>query len=92
MAEFLVYRTEQGEFHWYLVGDNGSMMAGSEKSYETMERCTEAIALVKDIAPGAAIVDRTKAESISEAQRRARQEIKRPILVSNEPILQRRSG
>ncbi len=70
VSEFLIYQNELGEFHWYLVAHGGAKIAGSEKGFETREACERTIAAVKESAAVAPIVDRTREETIEEAQLR----------------------
>lgn len=67
MAEFRVYRTEQGQLHWYLVGDTGRKIAESGETYETMEALSRAIEAVKYDVANARIVDRSSAEPLERA-------------------------
>ncbi|MCA1834474.1 MAG: YegP family protein [Actinomycetota bacterium] len=90
MAEFLIYSSDHNEYHWYLVADGGSKIAGSEKHYETREKCEEAIELVRRTAANATIVDRTNEETIEQVQARALDDVERPINDKPEPAMGRR--
>jgi uncharacterized protein YegP (UPF0339 family) len=70
MAEFLVYQNEQGEFHWYLVADDGAKIAGSEKGFATRDACERTIQAVKQSAATAPVTDRTHEEKLEEVQLR----------------------
>lgn len=59
MAAFTMYRDLKREFRWNLKADNGLKIADSGEGYTTKENCEHGIALVKQLAPTATVIDQT---------------------------------
>ncbi|PDS38683.1 DUF1508 domain-containing protein [Rhizobium anhuiense] len=62
MYKFEVYKDKAGEFRFRFKASNGEAMFSSE-GYKAKESAVNAIESIKKNAPGAEIVDQTKAES-----------------------------
>ncbi|MGQ0678908.1 MAG: YegP family protein [Actinomycetota bacterium] len=55
--QFLVYQAN-GQYHWKLAANTKRIVAVSPEGYESESECLEAIELIQEQAPSAAIVDR----------------------------------
>lgn len=59
-ATFELYEDKKGEFRWKLVHQNGNIIADSAEGYENKSGAINGINSVKENAPTAPIVDKTK--------------------------------
>lgn len=59
MADFQIYKDKAGEYRWRLRADNYETIADSAEGYVDKSDCEHGIALVKELAPGAEIEDKT---------------------------------
>ena len=65
-ATFRRYADSEGKYRWRLVHRNGNIIADSSEGYASKQKVTQGLESVKENAPGAAIVDLSKDESVDE--------------------------
>jgi len=63
---FEVYEDSAGEHRWRLVHQNGNIIADGSESYASKQKCKQGLESVRENAPGAYVVDKSRDEEAPE--------------------------
>jgi len=59
MAKFEIYQDGKGEYRWRLKADNHETIADSAEGYSSKDSCEHGLELVKKLAAGAEVEDKS---------------------------------